>query len=210
LDERLLRYIRELYAPEDEVVASIRVRSERAGLPDVLISPDQAQIIAVLLRAIAARRVLEIGTLGGYSGVWIARALGPDGRLTTVEADPDRAAFARESFEQAGVSGRVTVIEGRAIDVMRDLEPAYDAIFLDADKEPLPAYFRASVPLLRVGGLLLCDNVFIHGRVVDEADRAADVEGVRAFNRLAAADPRLESGVIPVRDGLAVSVKVNA
>jgi predicted O-methyltransferase YrrM len=204
----LQAYAAELFGGEDGVLAEIRRAHRDAGLPDIAISAEEGRVLQVLLRAVAARRVLEVGTLGGYSGVWIARALGPGGKLVTIELDPDFARIARRSFEKAGVSERVEVLEGPALDILPALEPGFDAIFLDADKEPLAEYYGAALGLLRVGGLLLCDNAFFNGRVVDLADRKPDVEGVRAFNRLAASDPRLLATVLPVRDGLLVGVKV--
>jgi predicted O-methyltransferase YrrM len=208
VNEQLLAYAEQLFAPEDAALREIRAMQRRAGLPDIAISPDQGKILLVLLRAIGARRVLEIGTLGGYSGVWMARALPPDGRLTTIEYDPRHAAVARDAFRRAGVSQRVELLEGPAIDLLPALQPGYDAVFVDADKAPLEEYFRHAMRLLRPGGLLLCDNAFFNGRVTDPSDRAADIEGVRAFNRLAATDARLVTAVIPVRDGLVVGVKV--
>jgi predicted O-methyltransferase YrrM len=208
VNEQLLAYAEQLFAPEDAALHEIRAMQRRAGLPDIAISPDQGKILLVLLRAIGARRVLEIGTLGGYSGVWMARALPPDGRLTTIEYDPRHAAVARDAFRRAGVSQRVDLLEGPAIDLLPALQPGYDAVFVDADKAPLEEYFRHAMRLLRPGGLLLCDNAFFNGRVTDPSDRAADIEGVRAFNRLAATDARLVTAVIPVRDGLVVGVKV--
>jgi predicted O-methyltransferase YrrM len=207
-DERLLAYVRELFAREDDVLATIRARHAADGLPEIFISPEEAQIITVLLTAAGARRVLEVGTLGGYSGVWIARALGPGGRLVTIERDAACAEVARESFRAAGVADRVELVVGEASQVLAKLEPGFDAVFLDADKEPLVGYFQEAMRLLEVGGLLLVDNAFIHGRVADPADREPDVEGVRALNRLAATDERLVSAVVPVRDGLTVGVKV--
>jgi predicted O-methyltransferase YrrM len=208
VNEQLLAYAEQLFAPEDAALHEIRAMQERGGLPDIAISPDEGKILAVLLTAVGARRVLEIGTLGGYSGVWMARALPTGGVLTTIEADPKHAAAARRAFARAGVAHRVELIEGRALDVLPILQPGFDAIFVDADKEPLERYYRHAMRLLRRGGLLLCDNAFFNGRVTDPRDTAADVEGVRAFNRLAAGDARLASAVIPVRDGLVVGVKV--
>ncbi len=208
VEERLEAYVRELFAAEDAALQRIRARHEQEGLPGIFISPEEAKIIAVLLRSIDARWVLEIGTLGGYSGVWIARALPLGGRLVTIECDARHAHFARESFAAAGVEGKIELLEGDALTVLAGLQPAFDAIFVDADKEPLGEYFHEAMRLLRRGGLLLCDNAFIEGRVADPDDTAADVEGVRTFNRLAATDRRLASAVIPIRDGLMVSVKV--
>jgi predicted O-methyltransferase YrrM len=149
-----------------------------------------------------------VGTLGGYSGVWIARALPDDGRLVTIERQPERAQIARDAFRDANVLERVEVLQGDAGAVMQGLTPGFDAVFLDADKEPLPEYFVEALRLLRVGGLLLCDNTLCKGRVADHEDRESDVEGIREYNRLAAHDARLASALIPVRDGLTVSVKV--
>lgn len=208
VNEQLLAYAEQLFAPEDAALQDIRAMQRRLGLPDIAISADQGKILMVLLAAVRARLVLEIGTLGGYSGVWMARALPPEGRLTTIEYDPRHAAVAREAFRRAGVARQVELLEGRALDVLPTLKPGYDAVFVDADKTPLEEYFRHAMRLLRRGGVLLCDNAFFNGRVTDPNDREPDIEGVRAFNRLAATDPRLVAAVIPVRDGLVVGVKV--
>jgi predicted O-methyltransferase YrrM len=203
VDERLERYITELFAPEDAILTAIRERHAALALPPILISPDEGKLLHVLLRAVGATRVLEIGALAGYSGVWLARALPRHGRLTTIERDPRHAALARRSYAEAGLGDRVELIEGAT------LAPGFDAVFVDADKEPLAQYFDWSVRLLRAGGLLLCDNAFFHGSVVDEADHSPGTEGVRAFNRLAATDPRVVSAVAPIRDGLVIGVRVS-
>jgi caffeoyl-CoA O-methyltransferase len=210
VDERLARYVTELFAVEDTILTAIRARQEALRLPPINISADEGKLLHVLLRAIRAVTVLELGALAGYSGVWLARALPPEGRLTTIEKDPRHAALARQAFAEAGLASRATVLEGAALDVLPTLAPGFDAVFVDADKEPLVQYFEWSVKLLRVGGLLLFDNAFRHGCVVDPADRSPDTEGVRAFNRLAATDPRLVSAIVPIRDGLLVAVKVAA
>ena len=208
MDERLERYVTELFAAEDPILATIRARHAAANLPSINISPEEGKLLHLLLLAIRATTVLEIGSLGGYSGVWLARALPPHGKLTTIEKDPRHAAIAREAFAAAGLSQRVQLIEAAALDVLPTLAPGFDAVFVDADKEPLPQYFQWGVKLLRQGGLLLCDNAFFHGAALDEDDRSAAGLGVRAFNRLAATDPRLVATVIPVRDGLLVGLKV--
>lgn len=210
VDERLQRYIEELFAVEDSVLARVRARHAEADLPPIHISPDEGKLLHVLLRAAGARTVLEIGSLAGYSGIWLARALPPEGRLTTIEKDSRHAALARQAYAEAGVAEQVRLLEGDARAVLRTLAPGFDAVFVDADKEPMAEYFRESVRLLRVGGLLLSDNAFFHGAVVDPSDRSAQAEGVRAFNRLAATDARMVSAVIPIRDGVVVGVKVAA
>jgi predicted O-methyltransferase YrrM len=210
VDERLERYVTELFAPEDVVLSAIRARQEARQLPPIHISPAEGKLLFVLLRAIAATRVLELGALAGYSGVWLARALTARGTLTTIERDPRHAALARQAYAEAGLADRVRLIEGAALDVLPTLTPGFDAVFLDADKAPLPQYFEWSLRLLRPGGLLLCDNAFFHGAAVDPADRSADAEGVRAFNRLAASDPRVVAAVAPIRDGVVIGVKLLA
>lgn len=208
MDERLARYVNDLFAIEDGVLTGIRARQERLGLPAINISADEGKLLHVLLRATGARRVLEIGALAGYSGVWLARALPPDGSLTTIEKDPRHALVARQAFTDAGLGTRASVIEGAALDVLPTLAPGFDVVFVDADKAPLAQYFAWGMKLLRVGGLLMLDNAFRHGQVVNPDDRTPDTEGIRTFNRLAATDPRLVSAMVPIRDGLLVSVKV--
>jgi len=206
--ERLDRYVTELFAVEDSGLAAIRARHAAENLPPIHISPDEGKLLHVLLLAVEATTVLEIGSLGGYSGVWLARALPPHGRLTTIEKDPRHAALARRAFDETGLAARVRLIEGAALEVLPTLAPGFDAVFVDADKEPLPQYFDWSMRLLRRGGLLLCDNAFFHGAAIDDNDRSPAALGVREFNRLAAADPRLVSTIVPVRDGLLVGLKV--
>ncbi len=204
---RLERYVTELFAVEDPILSTIRARHAAEDLPAINISPEEGKLLHVLLLSIQARQVLEIGSLGGYSGVWLARALPPNGKLITIEKDSHHAKIARQAFKAAGLEQRVELVEGSALDILQTLEPGFDAVFIDADKAPLPQYFDWGMRLLRRGGLLLCDNAFFHEAVLDESDRSADAIGVRAFNKLAAADPRLVATIIPVRDGLAVGVK---
>jgi predicted O-methyltransferase YrrM len=208
VDERLERYMRELFAVEDAALVTIRERQARAKLPEINVSAEEGRLLAVLLAAVQARRILEIGALGGYSGTWMARTLPPGGTMTTIEFDPHHAQVAREAYRIAGVADRVELIEGPALDVLPTLQPGFDAVFIDADKAPMAKYFEWAVRLLRVGGLLLGDNAFHDGKVADPSVTAPDTEGVRAFNRLAATDPRVNATVIPIRDGLVVGVKV--
>ncbi|HEY6225398.1 MAG TPA: O-methyltransferase [Gemmatimonadales bacterium] len=209
-DERLQRYVEELFAVEDPVLARVRARHAERELPPIHISPDEGKLLHVLVRLVAARRVLEVGSLAGYSGIWLARALPPGGLLTTIEVDAHHALLARQAYAEAAVADRVRLIEGDARKILPTLEGGFDVIFLDADKEPLPEYFEWSVRLLRTGGLLLCDNAFLHGSVVDHENTSPATEGVRAFNRLAASDSRVVSAVVPLRDGIVVAVKVAA
>jgi len=207
VDERLERYVSELFAAEDPVLRKIRARHGEQKLPPINVSPEEGKLLYLLLLIIKAKRVLEIGSLGGYSGVWLGRALPPDGTLITLEKDPRHARIARDGFKEAGLQDRVQLIEGGALEILPTLKPGFDAVFIDADKEPLPTYFDWGMRLLRVGGLLLCDNAFFHGAAIDESDQSGNALGVRAFNKLAAGDPRLVATILPVRDGLLVGMK---
>jgi predicted O-methyltransferase YrrM len=208
--ELVEEYVRHLFAPEDAALAAVPRRQENGNLPAIQVSPEEGKLLALLLRAVNARRVLEIGTLGGYSGIWLARALPRGGRLVTIEIDPHHAAFARQSFNDAGVSDRVEIREGPAREILPRITDTFDAVFVDADKESYPFYFQQGVRLLRLGGLLLGDNAYRDGKVADPGNHEAGVDEVREFNRLAAADPRLFATIVPVRDGLLVGVKVAA
>ena len=200
-------YLCGLFAREDETLLALREEADRTGLPPIAVSPDAGRLLQVLLKAVGARRVLEVGTLGGYSAIWIARALPEDGRLITLESEPAHAAFARRFLARAGVAERVEVREGRALDLLPALDgERFDAVFLDADKEPLPTYFDWALRLLRPGGLLIADNALWGGRVYDAAENDARTEGVREFNRRLANDPRVTGIVVPTHDGVAIGV----
>lgn len=200
-------YLCGLFAREDETLLALREEADRTGLPPIAVSPDAGRLLQVLLRAVQARRVLEVGTLGGYSAIWMARALPVDGRLVTIEAEPTHAAFARRFLERAGVAGRVEVREGRALDVLPSLDgERFDVVFLDADKEPLPTYLEWALRLLRPGGLVIADNALWGGRVVDPAADDPATNGVREFNRRLATDPRVTGIIVPTHDGVAIGV----
>lgn len=207
MSDRIGEYIAGLFGREDEILASLREEADRSGLPPIAISADEGRLLQVLLTAIGARHVLEVGTLGGYSAIWMARALPPDGRLLSIEIESEHATFARRYIERAGLSSRVEVRVGRALDVLPSLDGQhFDAIFLDADKEPLPTYFEWGLRLVRPGGLIIADNALWGGRVVDEAEADEKTLAVREFNRRMASDPRVLGIVVPTHDGVAVGV----
>ncbi len=200
-------YIAGLFGAEDELLASLREEADRTGLPPIAISADEGRLLQVLLTAINARRVLEVGTLGGYSGICMARALPPGGRLLSIEIEETHAAFARRYIDRAGLSERVEVRLGRALDVLPSLDgERFDAIFLDADKEPLPTYFEWALRLVRPGGLIIGDNALWGGRVYDQSDMHEKTRAVREFNRRMATDPRVLGIIVPTHDGVAVAV----
>jgi predicted O-methyltransferase YrrM len=207
MSDRTGEYIAGLFAPEDELLASLREEADRTGLPPIAISSDEGRLLQVLLTAIRAREVLEVGTLGGYSAIWMARALPPDGHLLSLELEPAHAEFARRYVDRAGLSARVEIRVGRALDVLPSLDGRqFDAMFLDADKEPLPTYFDWGLRLVRPGGLIIADNALWGGRVLDQDVSDPKTAAVRELNRRMASDPRVLSILVPTHDGVAVAV----
>lgn len=207
MSDRVDEYITSLFARDDDVLAALREAADREGLPPISISAATGRLLQILLSAIGAERVLEVGTLGGYSAIWMARALPASGRLVTIEVDERHAEFARRYFARAGLDDRIDLRIGRALDVLPAFDgERFDAIFLDADKEPLPTYFDWALRLLRPGGLLIADNALWGGRVLDPETADEGTRGVREFNRRMASDERVRGTIVPVGDGLAVGV----
>lgn len=201
-------YVRRLFAREDEVLRATQAAADDAGLPRIQLPPATARAVQVLVRATGGRRVLEVGTLGGYSAVWLARALAPDGRLVTIEGDERHAAVAKRSLDRAGVASRVDVRVGDGLAEMAALAPdgSFDAVFVDADKERYAAYLDEAARLLRPNGLFLADNAFWKGRVLAPRPGGRS-EHVHRFNERLAADARFTATLLPVGDGLAVGVR---
>jgi predicted O-methyltransferase YrrM len=160
-------------------------------------------LLGILARAVGAKKILEIGTLGGYSGTWLARALSPGGKLITLEVNPRHAEVARHAFERAGVEDLVAIRVGPALDSLPDLrsEAPFDLVFIDADKDNYPAYLDWAVALARPGALIVADNVLQGGRVLMDPPPDAGVAGIQEFNRRAAQHPRLDALILPMRDG---------
>jgi len=207
VSDRVDEYITSLFARDDDVLAALREAADREGLPPISIGAVTGRLLQVLLSAVRAERVLEVGTLGGYSAIWMARALPRSGRLVTIEIDERHADFARRYFTRAGLDDRIEVRVGRALDVLPAFDgERFDVVFLDADKEPLPTYLDWSLRLLRPGGLLIADNALWGGRVLDPTTEDEGTRGIREFNRRLATDERLRGTIIPVGDGLAVAV----
>jgi caffeoyl-CoA O-methyltransferase len=207
MSDRIGDYISGLFAPEDELLVSLREEADRTGLPPIAVSADEGRLLQVLLTTIRARRVLEVGTLGGYSAIWMARALPADGELISIEIEPKHAEFARRYVERAALAERIEIRVGRALDVLPSLDgEQFDAVFIDADKEPMPTYFEWALRLLRPGGLLIADNTLWGGKVYDEAEHDEKTRAVREFNRRMATDPRVLSILVPTHDGVAIGV----
>lgn len=192
-------YLASTVAGEDEILASIRARTVGAGLRPIEVSATDGALLALWCRLLGATRVLEIGTLGGYSATWFARAVGEQGSVTTLELDPHAAAVAEENWRLAGVAERVEVVVGLAADTLAaligaDVDP-YDLVFIDADKKSNPAYLEAALALTHPGSLIVIDNVVRGGRIVGDADDP-DVVGTRRVLEMLGSDPRLQATAV--------------
>jgi len=189
VDEYLVKQL----IPEDEILTQVLANNQRAGLPAIDVSPAQGQLLALFVRMVRAKRILEIGTLGGYSTVWMARELPTGGELLTLEADPLHAAIARENLQLAGVAHQVTVAEDPALQTLENLgeRPPFDLIFIDADKPNNPNYLKWAMHYARPGTLIIGDNVVRDGEVTNPTTTDASVQGVRKFIEMIGADPRL-------------------
>jgi predicted O-methyltransferase YrrM len=188
-------YYGDLFGLFDPVMAHVLAASDAGGLPAIQVSPLQGRQLMMLAQMSAARRILEIGTLGGYSTIWLARALPPDGRLVTLEYEPRHAKVAQANIAHAGFSAQVEVRLGRAADSLSAMiaagEEAFDFVFIDADKSGYPVYLEASLKLVRPGSIIVADNMVREGAVVDAKSRDAAVQGVRRFNEIVAREKRL-------------------
>jgi len=207
-DEKLLKYLGRVFKPEDATLKEIRERSLKAGLPEIQVGSMDALHLEVLTRAIGARRAVEIGTLGGYSGTAIARGLGEGGRLHTFELDQKHADLARDSFRKAGVLDRVTIHVGPALERLHKCESdgPFDLVFIDADKATYPGYLAWAARHLRVGGVVLGDNAFAFGEIAD--GKGEGPQAMRRFNQELAQGGHFRATMLPTGEGLAMGVKV--
>lgn len=211
IHDALVNYTRDLYAGEDAVLQAVHLEADEHGLPRIHIRPEEGRVLQFLTRLAGVKTMVEIGTLAGYSGLWLARALPEDGRLITLEQNPEHAEVARHTFERAGLAGRVEVRLGAALDLLRDLtqEGPFDAVFIDADKGSYPEYLTWAIENIRPGGLIMAHNAFLHGAVIGMRERnARDINAVQTFNRRLADDVRLLGTIIPVGDGIAAAIRL--
>ncbi len=196
-------YVSGLLAPHDEALEAALAAADEAGLPAIQVSPPQGKQLYLLAKAIGARRILEFGTLGGYSAIWLGRALPEDGRLITLEADPKHAEVARAGIERAGLSEKVDLRVGPALETLPTLvdEGPFDLVFIDADKANTPNYFSWSLERTRSGGLIVADNVVRGGALVDLGDEDPAIVAQRRFHEMLAAEPRVEATTIQTVGG---------
>jgi predicted O-methyltransferase YrrM len=189
------RYLTDTLLGADPVLDAALADSHAAGLPAINVAPNQGKLLMLLAQMTGAKRILEIGTLGGYSTIWLARALPADGRLVTLEYEPRHAEVARRNLERAGFAAQVEVKVGAAIDTLPSLAGPFDFIFIDADKSSYPDYFRWALKLARPGAVIVADNVVRGGKVLEPGDDA-NALGVRRMHELIAAEPRVTATAV--------------
>ncbi len=211
---RTSTYLDDVFGREDERLATLMTRAVQAGLPDIAVSASVGRLLTLLGRMVGARTIVEVGTLGGYSGIWLARGLGEGGRLVTIEPEDLHADFARCEFDASGVGARVQIRRGFGLDVLPQLveelgASSVDLVFLDGIKTEYPGYAASARALLRPGGLLVADNALGGGGWwIDDAPGAnASRDAVDAFNRALAADDAFETACVPIREGVQIARK---
>jgi len=181
--------------PPDPALDQALADSDAAGLPQIAVAPNQGKLLMLLAQSVGAKRILEIGTLGGYSTIWLARALPAEGSLLSLEFDAKHAEVARANIARAGFASQVEVRVGRAVDALPTLSGPYDFVFVDADKASNPQYFEGALRLSRPGSLIVVDNV-VRGGAVTDAAGDANVQGIRRMFEMIAAEPRVEATAV--------------
>jgi predicted O-methyltransferase YrrM len=214
-------YLSDVFARPDPQLATLMSRAVAEGLPDIAVSAETGRLLSMLARMAGgpggARVIVEVGTLGGYSTIWLSRGLAPGGRIITMELNPKHADFAQREFARAGISARVQIRRGPAIESLislaKTMPPAsIDLVFLDAVKTEYSEYYRIVRPLIRAGGLLLADNIVSSGdkwRIDDGAGSSPERDAVDTFNRAIAADPAFESIGVPIGNGILIARRIN-
>lgn len=207
-------YSREVFGRQDAHLAGLMDEAVEVGLPDIAVSADVGRLLMILTSMTRGQLAIELGTLGGYSGIWIARGLQPEGRLITIESEPAHADFAKVQFERAGVDDRIEMRGGAALDVLpklaQELDPnSVDVVFIDAVKSEYPDYWRMVRPLIAAGGLVLADNVLGSGSWSIDDEVQPQRTAVDRFNRLVADDPDFEAAVVPLRNGVLVGRRIS-
>lgn len=206
VSQGLMDYVRAHAPAEDPFLASLRAAAHEAGLPRISIAPEQGRFMQLVLQLARARDVVEVGTLGGYSAITMAMALPPEGRVRTVEFEPKHADFAEAWVARSSVAGKVTVHRGAGRDVLPTFaDRSADAAFLDADKVNYGHYLSECLRILRPGGLLMVDNAFAFGELLDASSQEDSVVAIRQFNERVHQEPRLSGMIVPYGDGLWVT-----
>lgn len=208
-------YINDLFVKEDQALLNVTASIEDEGIPAISVSPNQGKFLHLLAKMVNAKKILEMGTLAGYSTIWMARALPPDGKLITLEFDPKHAEVARKNIKEANLISLVDIRIGKALDLLPQIEAAgeapFDMIFIDADKPPYTEYFQWAVRLSRPGTLIVTDNVIRDGKVLDDNSEDENVIGVQRFNKMLAANKAVNATIIQTvgekdHDGMAIAI----
>lgn len=209
LTPELNGYITSLFSAEDDFLRELRADAETAGIPPIHIAPEQTGFLQVLLKAIGATSVLEIGSLAGYSAIAMARALPGSGKLTALELHPMYAEFITRKAHEAGLGSVINVVVGPALDSLAAMDPTsrFDAVFIDADKPNYAHYVKAVLPMMRPGGVIIGDNALAWGEVANEHTtfEPENVHGIRSFNSFVASHPQLQATLVPLGDGMTIA-----
>lgn len=202
-------YIKGLFAKEDTLLRQVREGLAKQGLPEIAIDPEEGAFLHLLVRLSKARRILEIGTLAGYSTLWLARALPENGRIVTIEKSPVHARIARQNFQAAGLEERILLLVGEARQLLAKVTSyaPFDFVFVDADKEGYPDYYALAMDLVPTGGVIAFHNALWGGSVARDV-HGPTIDAIRDFNQMVADDPRVISHIYPAGDGTLIAVKL--
>ena len=208
ISEALYAYLAAHTSQEDAFLAELKQAARNENIPSIWISPEQAALMQILLRLKGAREVIEVGTLAGYSAITMARALGPKGHLRSIELEDRHADFAERWIAASDVAGQVEVLRGDAREVLENIaDQSADAAFIDADKRGYATYLQHCLRILRPGGLMMVDNAFAFGHVLESATEDASVRAIQEFNQTMYACEELQAVIVPIGDGCWVGVK---
>lgn len=206
LNEELYKYITDTFIHEDELLNQIVADTESKNIPLIQVSPETGKLLGMFIKMIGAKSILEIGTLTGYSTIWMARALPPDGKVTTLELTKAHADEALKNYKKTGLENMITLMLGKAVDSLDALAgSSFDLVFIDADKENCVNYFNKVIEMVRPGGLIITDNTLRRGEVIDP-NPGPGALGIIAYNKLVANDSRVESLLVPIDDGITISL----
>lgn len=205
LNEELYNYILNLFVKEDEVLIELVKEQEKESIPMIQISPDTGKLLYLLVKILNAKTILEIGTLAGYSAIWMARALPDDGKLITIEISDKHFEFAEKQFEKAGLINKIEMRKGTAIDILRSMENYnLDLVFMDADKENGLNYYNLLKPIMNTGGIIVIDNALRDG-MITSSDVDSGTRGMQVLNEVISKDPSVDSLLLSIADGLTLA-----